>query len=75
MESKSKSSTDLLKSHFLRKVGVIDVMTCRICKKDLKAPKGNDSFWQLSKFSKSVVGWNGGTDSILVDGIQDFRPD
>ena len=36
----SKSNTDILKGYFVRKQGSLDTMTCRVCKKDIKAPKG-----------------------------------
>jgi hypothetical protein len=35
----SKSNTDILKGYFFRKQGSLDTMTCRACKKDIKAPK------------------------------------
>jgi hypothetical protein len=35
-----QSNTELLRSYFTRKVGERDVLTCRLCKNDLKAPKG-----------------------------------
>jgi hypothetical protein len=39
MEAKD-SGIDMLKSYFNRKVGDLNVMVCRLCKKEVKVAKG-----------------------------------
>jgi hypothetical protein len=39
MEAKD-SGIDMLKSYFNRKVGHLNVMVCRLCKKEVKVAKG-----------------------------------
>lgn len=36
----NESGTAMLKSYFNRKSGALNIMVCRLCKKDVKAAKG-----------------------------------
>ena len=40
----SESGTAMPKSYFNRKSGALNIMVCRLCKKDVKAAKGEFYF-------------------------------
>lgn len=48
----TKSNTQLLKSYFNRRTENADVMTCRLCKKDIKAQKGRLKLKVVLQYSK-----------------------
>ena len=44
----SKSNTEVLKIYFICEQVTVDTMTCRVCKKDIKAPKGKNEILACS---------------------------